>query len=661
MIFFWNFKNLYLKIVQINIKYGDQVYLPYSVGILQSYVNQNKLIKDNFKFKEFIFLREHIDIMVQKIGKVDVLGISTYVWNYEISLKLAEEVKKFNPNCLVFFGGPQVPDEVEEEFFNKYKFIDLLFHGEGEKTFEEVLLRYLNNQRLDNILSTTYFDRKTKKLFKNKKRERIKDYLIIPSPYLNGTFDNILSKYNYKWMATWETNRGCPFKCSFCDWGSATASKLYKFDEKRLFDEIDYFTKKKFDLIFGADANFGILKRDLDLTKKLALNKKKFGYPNQFRVCFTKNSTEQVFNLARIFSEVGMNKGVSVSMQSMDQETLNNIKRNNIKLNFFKDLQKKYVSAGLVTYTELILPLPGETYSSFVEGIDNLLDSSQHSGIIVYNSSIMPNAEMGTKTYQKRHGIKTTTIPIFQAHSNFDKENEDGIQELEEIVVETNTMSLAEWKKTFKFSILLQSLHVLGLSQLISIILRYDYGIKYSDFYNSILNYGTQYKNSVLGKELSILDSLLENVVEGKGFDQKVEEFENITWPPEEAMFLRIQENFKEFYIELTNIVKTLLRNKNLENKFITNLVDFQRQIVFHYGDRKDKIIITNYNFGDHFKKLRSGEISSLESGKFETIIKLEKVFNNKKQFSREIVWYGRKGGKFLHNFLVKDKNINSE
>ena len=56
-------------------------------------------------------------------------------------------------------------------------------------------------------------------------------------------------------------------------------------------------------------------------------------------------------------------------------DTLKNIKRDNIKMDFFKSLQQKYVKADLVTYTELILPLPGETYESFKEGINNLLDS----------------------------------------------------------------------------------------------------------------------------------------------------------------------------------------------------------------------------------------------------------------------------------------------
>ena len=641
-------KKYTVQLVQLNNRYGQQVYLPYSVGVLESFVKLNKEIKDNFDFKEFIFLRENISSMVDKIGDVNILGISCYVWNWRISLKLAEKVREKNPNCMIFLGGPHVPDKIDESFFKTNPYIDLLMHGEGALTFEETLIAYLHEKPLNNILSTSFFDRKnSNKVYFNKKRERMSDYSILPSPYLEGTFENILNKYDYKWMVTWETNRGCPFKCTFCDWGSATASKLRKFEEKRLYDEIDYFTKKKVDLIFGADANFGILKRDMDLALKLAENKKKYGFPNQFRVCFTKNSTEQVFQLARIFAEAGMSKGVSVSMQSLNKDTLKNIKRDNIKMDFFKSLQQKYVKADLVTYTELILPLPGETYDSFKEGVDNLLDSSQHSGLIVYNATVMPNAELGDKNYQDEHKIETVTVPVFQAHS--DKQS-DEIIEYESVVVGTYSMSRSEWKKTYKFAMLLQAFHVLGLLQAISIILRHEYGITYSRLFESILEYGERNQNSFIKKELDNIEKLLDGVLKGGGFDQYVDGFEKITWPPEEAMFLRTIENFDLFYNEINSILISEIPKLKEDKAFLHDLIEYQKKLVVHYKDSKETKVELKYNIHEYFNDLRAGKISQLKSGKFTYSFVTRKDYSNsKKLFSREVLWYGRKGGKFFH------------
>jgi radical SAM superfamily enzyme YgiQ (UPF0313 family) len=642
-------KKISIQLVQLNKKYGDQVYLPYSTGVLKSFVIQKKYIRDNFDFKEFIFLKEGISKMANKIGQTDILGLSCYLWNWRTSLKLAEEVRKKNPNCMIFFGGPQVPDDINENFFKTYPFIDMTMHGEGELTLEEVLTKYLNKEPLHSILGTSFNDRNnSKKIYFNKKRERIKDYSTLPSPYLEGVFEDLFKKYNYKWQATWETNRGCPFKCTFCDWGSATASKLHKIEEERLYKEIDFFTKKKIDYINGADSNFGIIKRDLNLAQKLAENKKKFGYPKQFRTCYTKNSTEKVFELEKIFADVGMSKGVSLSMQSLDDETLKNIKRDNIKMDFFKSLQKKYLEADLPTYTELILPLPGETYESFKKGIDTLFDCCQHTGIVVYNSTVAPNAEFGDKNYQQKYKIETVNTPLFQPHS---EKYTDEVPEYEPIVVSTYSMPRSEWRRTYKFAIFVQSFHVLGLLQVLAIILRHEYGITYSDFFESLIHYGEKNKQSFINKELNIIDGLVDRILSEKGYDQFVEGFEEISWPPEEALFLRTIENFDLFYEDvykvLTSKIPKLKENKN----FLDDLILYQKKIVVHYRDPKKSTIKLRYNIHELFNDLREGKTSHLKNGNFTYSFIPKKDYSNKKKlFSREVVWFGRKGGKFFHS-----------
>ena len=642
-------KKISIQLVQLNKKYGDQVYLPYSAGVLKSFVIQKKHIRDNFDFKEFIFLKEGISNMVNKVGQTDILGLSCYLWNWRTSLKLAEEVRKKNPNCMIFLGGPQVPDDISEDFFKSYSFIDMTMHGEGESTFEEALSKYLNKESLHNVLGTSFYDRNnSKKIYFNKKRERIKEYLILPSPYLEGVFEDLFRKYDYKWQATWETNRGCPFKCAFCDWGSATAAKLHKFEEERLYKEIDYFTKKKIDYVNGADSNFGIIKRDLNLAKKLAENKRQFGYPKQFRTCYTKNSTEKVFELEKIFADVGMSKGVSLSMQSLDKETLKNIKRDNIKMDFFKSLQKKYLEADLPTYTELILPLPGETYTSFKKGIDTLLDCSQHTGIVVYNATVAPNAELGDKSYQQKYKIETVNTPLFQPHS---EKYTDEVPEYEPIVVSTYSMSKLEWRRTYKFAIFVQSFHVLGLLQVIAIIVRNKYGITYSDFFESLIHYGEKNNQSFLNKELNIIDGLADQILSEKGYDQFVEGFEEISWPPEEALFLRTIENFDLFYEDvykvLTSKIPKLKENKN----FLDDLILYQKKIVVHYRDPKKSTIKLRYNIHELFNDLREGKTSHLKNGNFTYSFIPKKDYSNKKKlFSREVVWFGRKGGKFFHS-----------
>ena len=643
-----------IQLVQFNNKYGSQVYLPYSIGILSSYVLADKEIIDRFEFKEFIAIIKSLPKLIKKIGKVDILGISCYNWNWILSLKLAERIKENNPDCLIMLGGPQIPNKISN-FFELYPFIDIVVHGEGEVTFHEILKNYSSDfKNLKQIPGTTFYDRKNNEVIKSLNRNIITDLNTIPSPYLSGVFNKLLKNKKCEWMITWETNRGCPFKCTFCDWGSATESKVRKFDDERLLKELDYFSEKKVELIFGADANFGIFKRDKEYAVKMVDNKKKCGYPKQFRVCFTKNSTDKVFELSQIFNEAGMNKGVSISMQSLNSQTLENIQRTNIKMDFFNELQKRYNANGLTTYTELILPLPGETYDSFAEGIDLLLDNSQHSGIVVYNCVVMPNAKMGSTQYQEEFGIKTVNIPIFQAHSDLKKSFD--IIEREEIVVETKTMNRADYIKSFKYSWIIQSMHMLGTLQVVAILFKYHFNIKYSEFYKAILELGELNSQTIIGEEIKRLNNLLDGVLSGNGFEQEINEFESIAWPPEEVTYLRISENIDDFYSE----IKTFLLKKYpiffKSSDLLNDIIKYQEVINVRYDNQLPKTISLSYDIHSFFENCKVGIFEKLEKRNIEISTLPNTSFLDKKKFSREIIWYGRKGGKFFHP--IKEKKI---
>ena len=141
------------------------------------------------------------------------------------------------------------------------------------------------------------------------------------------------------WLILWETNRGCPFKCTL--FGDLNC-EFNKFDLERLKLEIDWFSKNKIEFIFCCDANFGILKRDIEIAEYVAIKKKRTGYPKVLSVQNTKNTTERAYQTQKILADAGLNKGVTLSMQSLDPVTLHNIKRDNISLQTYDTLQKLF-------------------------------------------------------------------------------------------------------------------------------------------------------------------------------------------------------------------------------------------------------------------------------------------------------------------------------
>ena len=178
---------------------------------------------------------------------------------------------------------------------------------------------------------------KDTKYYINNDLPRIRDLSSIPSPYLNGYFSEIMNiHHNEKWLASWETNRGCPFSCTYCDWGSATNSKVSKMEMERLELEMEWFGKKNIEFIFVCDANFGMLPRDYSLVKKAIEVKKEFGFPHVLSVQATKNARERSYKIQKLLYDGGLHKSVNIAMQATDKNTLKNIKRDNISLSDYK-------------------------------------------------------------------------------------------------------------------------------------------------------------------------------------------------------------------------------------------------------------------------------------------------------------------------------------
>ena len=239
--------------------------------MLWSYAKSFEKIKYNYENKKIIFIRDDPNAIVSKLEQPEICAFSCYTWNWEINLEVSKLIKLQYPNSLIVFGGPHVPDNMTG-FFSLYPFVDIAVHGEGEVTFYEILNTYLNDkpqEAFENLPGIT-FNNGSGKVKPFKRRDRIENIDCIPSPYLTGVFDNILEE-KYKFQPIWETNRGCPYSCKYCDWGSSIVTKIKLFNVKRLEKEIKWFGKNKMSFIFGADANFGIFPRDIGLAKNKSI------------------------------------------------------------------------------------------------------------------------------------------------------------------------------------------------------------------------------------------------------------------------------------------------------------------------------------------------------------------------------------------------------
>ena len=511
---------------QYNYQYGDRIHLPYSIACLVTYLKNNQKIKENFKFEKTFVFRENIEDDINRCKNSDVLLCSCYVWNWELTIHLAEQVKKINPDCLIILGGPHVPEN-SAGFFDKYPFVDMLVHGEGEKISEEIFTEYLNNKDFSNVKGIST------KEFQTMFAERINDLDILPSPYLTNTIWELVENVEgIRWICSWETHRGCPYLCTFCDWGSATFTKMRRFSEETLMKELDWFAENKMTYIDCCDANFGIFfVRDLRIAKKLNELATTKGFPQTFQQSWAKNSSEKIIPIAKELQEGGLLTAVTLSVQSLDENTLTIIKRANMKFDRFSNLSNQFREEGLPTYSEVIRGLPGETLESFKEGLEQLVGESKIDTIYIFHCIVLPNAPMNIPEYREKYKLKTIRSPIYLGHSSI---NNRTIEEYENVVTSTSTATQEDIKQMYLYSWITLSMHSFGILEYVSRYYNKIHGMSYMKFYEEVLEF-CKTENSIFSEEYEKVVKHSEIGYKGEGWNHYDPKLGDINWPIEEV------------------------------------------------------------------------------------------------------------------------------
>jgi radical SAM superfamily enzyme YgiQ (UPF0313 family) len=436
---------------------GELSWLPYSIGCLWSYVSADNEIDKNFQLGELFYRRDPIQAVIERIDAPVVCGFSCYVWNEQWCLAAAQEIKRQWPDCFIVFGGPQT----HVSYLEKYSFVDSVISGEGEESFLELLKSILANSTIKKI-----YDAK-----------RI-DNLNLPSPWLTGVFDRIIDENpTTNWQTTWESNRGCPYACTFCDWGSTTNSKIKKFDISRLQQELDWMASRPIISLFVADANFGIFKdRDIEIAQMIKQAAAR-GRLQSLTVQFAKNSNETVFEIAKILGN--LIQAVSLSVQSMNNDTLHAIKRTNLSSNNIKQLIELGQKNNVSSFTELILGLPLETKESWKEGVANVLEMGQHNGMMAWFTQMLANSEMSSPESRKKYEIET----VFTEKATIDN-NSYQVKEYLELVNKTSTMSTVDMSESYMYGWAVFHLHTVGYTQIHARYCRNIHGISYRQYYD---------------------------------------------------------------------------------------------------------------------------------------------------------------------------------
>jgi hypothetical protein len=473
--------------VQPNFQQGPKelnaYYLPYSAGVIWSYAIADSWVNENFELTEWVWRRDEIEPIAQRLAQNNIVAFSTYVWNHNFNYELGRRVKELNPSILTIFGGPE-PAITDPDLFRKNPFMDLVICFEGEITFRKLMLAF-ESREFDNIPGLLL--NKDGNAVSTGDAKRIESLEEVPSPYLSGVFDRLIEENpGTMWQGTLETSRGCPFACTFCDWGSLTYNKVKKFELQRVYDELEWMAKRNFDFISITDANFGMFaERDSMIADKIIECQEKYGSPRTFSVAWAKNQKKEVVDIVKkLLDARGFNQGLTLSVQSLDLDVLENIRRKNMEMNKLNEVFELCEQRNIPTYTELILGLPGETLETWKKNFYTLFKMGNHTGLTVFQAQLLENAEMNL--LQKKL-FKITSQPVTDYFAG-SYSNEHVVESID-IITGTKDMPFDQMLDAHIFSWFINTFHVNGVSTLLSRLVYQYSGVEYSDFYQELFEY----------------------------------------------------------------------------------------------------------------------------------------------------------------------------
>ncbi len=403
-------------------------HFPLALGVIYSALEN---YKDGALLEKFILIpitflkaQDMLDGPYNKFG-AGVWLFSNYMWSLELNLQISNAIKKHDDKNLTIHGGPSTPEykQASEDFLKSYPSVDIMVHGEGEVTITEVFALLnksavgqvvFNQLLLSEVPGITFRDVEPNAAIRTAGRARMNAPDSIPSPYLTGIFDVYQGRVE---AAIIESNRGCPFGCTFCDWGSATNQKVRKFDLDRVKDEIDWIGKNNVRVIWIADANFGMYDRDIELAEYIVATKNKYGFPQEVVVNYTKNSTWRLVEIIKIFTAGGIISQGIISIQTTDQDTLKVINRQNIKTEKYDELTKVFSDLKLPLSTDLMIGLPGITVNAFKNDLQRYMEMDV--SVKAYPTQLLPNSPMADPEYLAKYQIETDESDFIISCSSF--------------------------------------------------------------------------------------------------------------------------------------------------------------------------------------------------------------------------------------------------
>jgi len=420
-------------------QFNNFVSFPYVYALFKHYYEVNG--KETYNWIDPKYLKQNIDpkIIAEWLASLDLkyLFASLYIWNYNYTHSVLREYRKLCPDTIIVAGGPNVfiRDPI---YFLEHPWVNVCC---DPNVYGEVFITdLLDGNDWEEVTGAVW---KTGRSFKP---FVIRDFEWAPSPYENNLDYAISLVYEYTNVSMQlETSRGCPFKCSFCEWGGGIGTKMNKRKLEDIKKDIDAMVVAGVYAFQICDSNFGFWEEDVEVMRYIADYKKTLNIPKTIEIYgWSKNNHKYHYDILKHMTGAGFTQHYAISLQSIKEETLKNINRFDVpiqqRIEFARKVQKEI---GTPIQFEILLGLPGDTIDEYYDAIDLRHEFKDFINFVWW---MLPNTEGHTPEYRKKHGILTAWTQTVEAEfEDWESSVWEETQENWEYVIGTSTLTPQEW------------------------------------------------------------------------------------------------------------------------------------------------------------------------------------------------------------------------
>lgn len=354
-----------LLLTAVNAKYIHSNLAIYS---LRAYA---KKYKDQVELAEFT-INNYVDDILMGIyeKKPDIIAFSCYIWNINLILEVAMELRKVLPEVKIWLGGPEVTYEAHK-MLEKYQFIDGIMVGEGEKTFLNLCDYYMEESiELEDVCGIAY--RESAKLAVKNPMDGSCMEIVETKPQEPMNMDDIpfvyedMSQFKNK-IIYYETSRGCPYSCSYC---------LSSIDKRVRFRSIELVTKELKFFIDHEVPQVKFVDRTFNCNRTHTMEILKFIKEHDKGITnFHFEISADILNDEEIEMFNSLRPGLvqlEIGVQSTNVKTVSEIRR---KMDFDKlagIVKRIYAPRNIHQHLDLIVGLPYENLESFKNSFNDV-------------------------------------------------------------------------------------------------------------------------------------------------------------------------------------------------------------------------------------------------------------------------------------------------